>query len=96
MQVHEHAGGAPALAAISRDGEGKRMRFDAVMHAGLKMAENTEKTHKKNRHSGCRFESGLLWLLAAQCANNTGKATSRNNQQKKPSSTDFHKREITY
>ncbi|MCS0536157.1 hypothetical protein [Citrobacter portucalensis] len=23
------------------------MRFDAVMHAELKMAENTEKTHKK-------------------------------------------------
>ncbi|WP_258569883.1 hypothetical protein [Klebsiella michiganensis] len=47
MQVHEHAGGAPALAAFTRDGEGKRMRFDAVMHAELKMAENTEKMHKK-------------------------------------------------
>ncbi|RVR87885.1 hypothetical protein EOL20_26455 [Citrobacter freundii] len=47
MQLHEHAGGAPALAALRCDRGGKRMRFDAVMHAGLKMAENTEKTHKK-------------------------------------------------
>ncbi|MDM3110992.1 hypothetical protein OGW06_01920 [Citrobacter sp. Cf128] len=52
MQVHEHAGGAPALAALTRDGEGKRMRFDAVMHAELKMAENTEKTHKKTGIQG--------------------------------------------
>ncbi|MET6794399.1 MULTISPECIES: hypothetical protein [Citrobacter] len=52
MQVHEHAGGAPALAALTRDGEGKRMRFDAVMYAGLKMAENTEKTHKKTGIQG--------------------------------------------
>ncbi|HDU3835087.1 TPA: hypothetical protein QIZ63_004258 [Klebsiella aerogenes] len=47
MQVHEHAGGAPALAALSRDRGGKRMQFDAVMHAGLKMAKNRGKTHKK-------------------------------------------------
>ncbi|MDM3390902.1 hypothetical protein OGV29_19200 [Citrobacter sp. Cb013] len=52
MQVHEHAGGTPALAALTRDGEGKRMRFDAVMHAELKMAENTEKTHKKTGIQG--------------------------------------------
>ena len=57
------------------------MRFDAVMHAGLKMAENTEKTHKKPAFR-VPVESGLLWLLAAQCANNTGKATTGNNQQK--------------
>ncbi|EAB8143930.1 TPA: hypothetical protein ACYJI2_003874 [Salmonella enterica] len=48
MQLHEHSKSAPALAALTRNGEGKRMRFDAVMHAELKMAENTEKTHKKN------------------------------------------------
>ncbi|EBO0009473.1 hypothetical protein Q6843_004214 [Escherichia coli] len=47
MQLHEHSKSAPALAALTRNGEGKRMRFDAVMHAELKMAENTEKTHKK-------------------------------------------------
>ncbi|EIQ1086398.1 hypothetical protein [Escherichia coli] len=81
MQLHEHSKSAPALAAPTRNGEGKRMRFDAVMHAELKMAENTEK-RIKNRHSGCRFESASLWLLVAQCANNTGKATSGNNQQK--------------
>lgn len=47
MQLHEHAGGAPALAALRRDRGGKRMQFDATAHAALKMAENTEKTHKK-------------------------------------------------
>ncbi|ENY3996763.1 hypothetical protein ACFX6L_002635 [Salmonella enterica] len=47
MQLHEHAGGVPALAALTRDEKGKRMRFNAAMHAGLKMSENTEKTHKK-------------------------------------------------
>jgi len=52
MQVHEHAGGAPEPAAFTRDGGGKRMRLDAVMHAGLKMAENTEKTHKKTGIQG--------------------------------------------
>ncbi|MBV4692559.1 hypothetical protein KYQ83_20590 [Escherichia coli] len=47
MQMHEHAEGAPVPSALTRDWEGKRMRFDAVMHAELKMAEHTEKTHKK-------------------------------------------------
>ncbi|HFK5264890.1 hypothetical protein ACQCYZ_14425 [Salmonella enterica] len=47
MQLHEHSKSAPALAALTRNGEGKRMRFDAVMHAELKMAENTEKRIKK-------------------------------------------------
>ncbi|WP_446896528.1 hypothetical protein [Citrobacter freundii] len=42
----------PALAALTRDREGKRMRFDAVMHAGLKMAENTKKAHKKTGIQG--------------------------------------------
>ncbi|MBC0146854.1 hypothetical protein FSJ21_004420 [Escherichia coli] len=54
MQLHEHAGGAPALAALTRNKEGKHMQFDAVMHAGLKMVEKEEKRIKK-RHSGCRF-----------------------------------------
>lgn len=52
MQLHEHAGGAPVLAALTPDGEGKRMRFDAVMHAELQMVENTEKTHKKTGIQG--------------------------------------------
>ncbi|HDX3289112.1 TPA: hypothetical protein ROB08_003332 [Escherichia coli] len=47
MQMHEHTGSAPVPAALTRDWEGKCMRFDAVMHAELKMAEHTEKTHKK-------------------------------------------------
>ncbi|HGU5420370.1 hypothetical protein ABEM47_13295 [Escherichia coli] len=47
MQLHEHSKSTPALAALTRNGEGKRMRFDAVLHAELKKAENTEKTHKK-------------------------------------------------
>lgn len=55
MQVHEHAGGAPALAALRCDRGGKRMRFDAVMHAGLKMAKNTEKTHKKTGTQDASF-----------------------------------------
>ncbi|MCK3513694.1 hypothetical protein MZI55_14060 [Escherichia coli] len=71
------------------------MQLDAVMHAWLKMAENTKK-RIKNRHSGCRFESGLLGLLAAQCTNNTGKATTGNNQQKNRRPRVFRKREITY
>ncbi|HIF6298558.1 TPA: hypothetical protein ACX3LH_000809 [Klebsiella michiganensis] len=87
MQVHEHAGGAPALAAFTRDGEGKRMRFDAVMHAELKMAENTEKTHKKTGIHGAGFSRvycgywprhALIILVRQQSA-------------KKASSTDFHK-----
>ncbi|EAV6212565.1 hypothetical protein SKB45_003163 [Salmonella enterica] len=52
MQVHEHAGGAPALTALRCNRGGKRMRFDAVMHARLKMAENTEKKHKKTGIQG--------------------------------------------
>ncbi|EFH9179920.1 hypothetical protein GEN92_09060 [Escherichia coli] len=47
MQVHEHAGGASALAALRCDRGGKRMRFDAVMHAGLKMAKIRKKRIKK-------------------------------------------------
>ncbi|MED9659483.1 hypothetical protein RCN42_10470 [Escherichia marmotae] len=47
------------------------MRFDAVMHAELKWQKILKK-RIKIRHSGCRFESASLWLLAAQCANNTG------------------------
>ncbi|WP_417640360.1 hypothetical protein, partial [Citrobacter freundii] len=47
MQVHEHAGGTPALAALKRDRGGKRMQFDATTHAGLKKAENREETQKK-------------------------------------------------
>lgn len=54
MQVHEHAGGAPTLAALRHNRGGKRMQFDAIAHAGLKMAENREETHK-NWHSGCQF-----------------------------------------
>ena len=57
MQVHEHAGGALALAALRRDRGRKRMQFDAVMHAELKMAKNKEETHKKPA-SACPFQGG--------------------------------------
>mgnify|MGYP000079934303 CR=1 FL=1 len=36
MQLHEHAGAAPALAALTHDRGGKRMQFDALTHAELK------------------------------------------------------------
>ncbi|MCK3127081.1 hypothetical protein MZG98_24060, partial [Escherichia coli] len=47
MQVHEHAGGAPALATLRRYRRWKRMQFDAITHADLKKSENREETHKK-------------------------------------------------
>ncbi len=36
MQLHEHAGAAPALAVLTHDRGGKRMQFDALTHAELK------------------------------------------------------------
>ncbi|WP_207104677.1 hypothetical protein, partial [Klebsiella pneumoniae] len=47
MQVHEHAGAAPALAALTHDRGGKRMRFDALTHAELKNGKNLENGIKK-------------------------------------------------
>lgn len=47
------------------------MRFDAVMHTELKMAEHTEKTHKKTGIQVAGLSRLQLWLLAALCANNT-------------------------
>jgi len=95
MQVHDHAGGAPALAALTRDRKGKRMQFDAVMHAGLKMAENTERTHKKTGIQG----AGLSRVYCGNWPRNTPIILVRQllaTISKKTSSTDFHKREITY
>ena len=57
---------SPALAALRRNRGGKRMQFDAIAHAGLKMAENRGKTHKKTGFS-VPVSNGLL---AANCADN--------------------------
>jgi hypothetical protein len=71
MQLHEHAGAAPALAALAHNKGGKHMQFDAIAHATLKNGKKAEKLHKKTGIQGaglCRYLRG--GLLAAQCANN--------------------------
>ncbi|MCN2137972.1 hypothetical protein MLW62_22945 [Escherichia coli] len=47
MQLHEHAEAAPALAALTHDGGGKRMRIDALTHAELKNGKKRENDIKK-------------------------------------------------
>lgn len=55
MQLHDHSGSAPALAAHGQNGKLLRMQNHAPLHARLKYGEIARKWYKKTGIQGAGF-----------------------------------------